>query len=115
MKRITLSMAIMLFMVNTLSVLAAEQSVAEKPSEAVMSDPGTITAANPGTPRPMPEMRMMHKGKGQHEKGQSGMKHGGGQHGKGQHGKHDQVVKRLDMIEARLAKIEAMLEILIRR
>jgi hypothetical protein len=43
------------------------------------------------------------------------MKHGGGQHGKGKHQKHEQVVKRLDMIEARLAKIEAMLESLVRR
>ena len=43
------------------------------------------------------------------------MKHGGGQQGKGHHEKHAQVVQRLDLIEARLAKIEAMLEILMRR
>jgi len=43
------------------------------------------------------------------------MKHGGGHQGKGQHEKHAQVVQRLDMIEVRLAKIEAMIEILMRR
>jgi hypothetical protein len=57
---------------------------------------------------------MMH-GAGQHGKGPGGMMHGGGRHGKG--GDHDdsQLAQRLDMIEARLAKIEAMLEILVRR
>ena len=63
----------------------------------------------------------MHKGKGHHGKGQHGKgHHGKGHHGKGQHGKgmhmrHAQVVQRLDLIEARLAKMEAMLESLIRR
>jgi len=57
---------------------------------------------------------MMHSG-GQRGKGQGGMMHGGGQHGKGGHEKDRQVVQRLDMIEARMAKIEAMLEILMRR
>ena len=41
--------------------------------------------------------------------------HGGGRHGKGSHGDDRQVIQRLDMIEARMAKIEAMLEILVRR
>jgi hypothetical protein len=72
-------------------------------------------------------------GGGQHGKGHDGKKHGGGQHGKGHgkshggkkqcagkqgdggHEKHQQVVQRLDMLEARMAKIEAMLEILLRR
>ena len=51
-------------------------------------------------------MSMMHKGEGQQ---------GGGHQGKGQHLGQDQVVRRLDMVEARMAKIEAMLEILMRR
>ena len=55
------------------------------------------------------------RGGGQHGKGQGGMMRGGGQHGKGGHEKDRQVVQRLDMIEARMAKIEAMLEILMRR
>jgi hypothetical protein len=58
---------------------------------------------------------MMHHGKGQHGKGHGGMKHGGGHQGSGHHEKHAQVVQRLDIIEVRLAKIEAMLEILMRR
>ena len=40
---------------------------------------------------------------------------GGGKHGGGRHGKHDEVVQRLDMIEARIAKIELMLESLMKR
>jgi hypothetical protein len=63
----------------------------------------------------MPGKWMGHKGKCQHGNSQGGMRHGGGQHGKGGHDRHRQVVQRLDMIEARLAKIEAMLEILMRR
>jgi hypothetical protein len=53
---------------------------------------------------------MMHKGMGQH-----GMGHEGMMHGKGKHQKHEDVVRRLDMIEARMARIEAMLEALMRR
>jgi len=43
------------------------------------------------------------------------MMHGASRDKNGQHQEHDQVVHRLDMIEARMAKIEAMLEILMRR
>ena len=43
------------------------------------------------------------------------MGHDGMKHGKGKHEKHAEVVRRLDMIEARMAKIEAMLESLMRR
>ena len=70
-------------------------------------------------------MGATHKGKGHHGKGHHGKGHHGkgkGHHGKGHHGKgkgmhkqHAQVVQRLDLIEARLAKMEAMLESLIRR
>jgi hypothetical protein len=41
--------------------------------------------------------------------------HGGGGHGGGHSEKHAQVVRRLDLIEARLAKIEFMLERLLQR
>ena len=75
----------------------------EEPTESVTSVTEASNSGNPDMPRPM------------RGKGHGGMKHGGGQHGKGKHDKHDQVVKRLDMIEARLAKIEAMLESLVRR
>ncbi len=45
---------------------------------------------------------------------QGGGKHGGGMHG-GMEEKHRQMVNRIDMIEARLAKIELMLERLMQR
>ena len=57
---------------------------------------------------------MMHAG-GQHGTGQRGMMHGGNRYGKGGNQDDRQVVQRLDMIDARLAKIEAMLETLVRR
>ncbi len=50
------------------------------------------------------------KAHGGHDKGKGGRAHGGGRHGK-----HDEVVRRLDMIEARIAKIELMLESLMKR
>jgi len=56
----------------------------------------------------------MHGG-GQHGKGNGGMMHGAGRHGKGSEQDDRQLAQRLDMLEARLAKIEAMLEILVRR
>jgi hypothetical protein len=51
----------------------------------------------------------------EHGKGHGGQKHGACRQGDGGHDKHRQVVQRLDMLEARMAKIEAMLEILLRR
>jgi hypothetical protein len=59
---------------------------------------------------------MMYGGKGKHSKGHERTSHGGGnRETEGHHGKHDQVVHRLEMIEARMSKIEAMLEILLQR
>lgn len=82
--------------------------------------PAQMPAAGTATPAPMQGRPMMHAEKRGHGKGQGGMqhggkKHGGGSHGKGRHADHEQAMQRLDMIEARLAKIEAMLEILMRR
>ena len=115
MKSISTTVAMMFFLASPASVLAEEQTVStEAPavtnvaSETVVIETETATPANTATSHQMHQMGM-HKGKG------GGMKHGGGQHGKGKHEKHEQVVKRLDMIEARLAKIEAMLESLVRR
>lgn len=113
MKHTILAVSILFFMSSPASLLAEELAVTDRPSEVVASDIKSSTTENPGTPQPMPGKGMMHKG--QHGKGQGGMRHGGGQHGKGGHDKHRQVVQRLDMIEARMAKIEAMLEILMRR
>jgi len=117
MNRTTLAVVILFSLAGPASVLAEEQAVAE----AAVSDTEASTAEDAGSSRPMRGMGMgmgkgmKHKGKGQHGKGHGGMKHGGGQHGDGHHEKHRQVVQRLDMIEARMAKIEAMLEILMRR
>jgi hypothetical protein len=47
--------------------------------------------------------------------GPGGMKPGCDHRGKGMRAKHEEVVQRLDMIEARMAKIEAMLESLMKR
>jgi len=124
MKCASITAAMMLFLAGPVSVLAEEQAVStEAPavtnitSETVVTETETATPtpANPATSHQMHQMGGMHKGKGKQGKGHDGMKHGGGQHGKGKHEKHEQVVKRLDMIEARLAKIEAMLESLVRR
>jgi len=142
MKRSILAMAILFSTPGSASALAEEQNPLEKPAETIASDTEASTTVNPGTSKMMPGKGMMHgggqhgkgqggmmrgggqcgkgqggmkHGGGQHGKGQGGMKHGGGQHGKKGHEKNRQVVQRLDMIEARMAKIEAMLEILMRR
>ena len=128
MKRSILAMAILFSTTGSASALAEEQAALEKPAETIASDTEASTIENPGTSRTMPGKGMMYgggqhgkgqggmmRGGGQCSKGQGGMKHGGGQHGKKGHEKNRQVVQRLDMIEARMAKIEAMLEILMRR
>ena len=128
MKCSILAMAILFSMTGSASALAEDQATSEKMAETVASDTEASTTVSPGTPQLMPGKGMMHgggqrgkgqggmmRGGGQHGKGQGGMMRGGGQHGKGGHEKERQVVQRLDMIEARMAKIEAMLEILMRR
>ena len=124
MKRTTLTVSILLMMSNPAVVLAEELAVTDKPSEVIVSNVEASTTESKGTSQSMRGMGLMHKGKGQggmmhgggqHGKGQGGMMRGGGQHGKRGHEKDRQVVQRLDMIEARMAKIEAMLEILVRR
>jgi len=131
MKYTILSMTILFSLSGPVSVLAEEQAVSEGPTETVTSVTEASTSVSLDTPRPMHgkgHCGMKHgggqhgkghggmkHGGGQQGKGHGGMKHGGGQQGKGQHEKHAQVVQRLDMIEVRLAKIEAMIEILMRR
>ena len=142
MKRSILAMTILFSMISSASALAEEQAASETLSKTLASDTEASTTVTPGTPRMMPGKSMMHSGgqhgkgqggmmhsggqrgkgqggmmhsSGQRGKGQGGMMHSGGQHGKGGHEKDRQVVQRLDMIEARMAKIEAMLEILMRR
>lgn len=55
------------------------------------------------------------RGMGRHGMGGHGGGQGGGGHGGGHAGKHQDVVRRLEMLEVRMAKIEAMLDILLRR
>jgi len=102
-------------MAGPASALDAVQAVPANPPETVATDTEAPTTKDPGAPLSMPGKGMMHGG-GQHGKGKGGMMHGGGgQHGKGSHGDDHELIQRLDMIEARMAKIEAMLEILVRR
>ena len=61
---------------------------------------------------------MGHGGGGKMDHGGGGMMGGRGDHGMGGHGmmkKHQEVLNRLDLLEARLAKIEVMLERLMQR
>lgn len=114
MKCSILAVAIMFTMTCSASAMAEEQVALEMPTETVVSDTEASIIVNPETTQSIPG-KGMRRGGGQHGKGLGGMKHGGGQHGKGGHEKDRQLVQRLDMIEARMAKIEAMLEILVRR
>jgi hypothetical protein len=84
------------------------QDVSATPAEAASS-------VAPGKPCPMHGMGKMRTGMGHDGKAQGGGKPGCDHGGRGQQGKHEQVVRRLDMIEARLAKIEVMLESLMQR
>ena len=130
--------------VDSVVVVAEEQLVPEAPSavevagvemtgvQAVSETAAADTEASDVVetskkPCPMKGTGMKQMGKGRDGKGMGGMMSGAGckgkgkgkgkckGKGKGQHEKHEQVVRRLDMIEARMAKIEAMLESLIRR
>jgi hypothetical protein len=101
---------------------AATASAAKTTTSAVSETPaapaaGTASAADSGDPCPM--HRMGKKRMGGDGCGMRGMQQGAGCKCKGkgkQKGKrHAEVVQRLDMIEARMAKIEAMLESLMKR
>ena len=80
---------------------------------------GTTSAGDAIDPCPMYGMGKGRMGMGGDGSGMRGMKQGAGCKGKckreGMGKKHAEVVQRLDMIEARMAKIEAMLESLMKR
>jgi hypothetical protein len=109
----TVLTAIMIFtLAGPLPVFAEAQSQTEIPAFMAAADTETSAPMMQG----MPMMHGNKRGHGMKQGGQhGGKKHGGGSHGKGRHADHEQAMQRLDMIEARLAKIEAMLEILMRR
>ncbi len=109
MKHSNVLMVILFSLTSPMMTLAVEQDLpATSPNTAV---PETVTAApvDPDKQHARHEQGMKHKGGCRH-KGQGGMKRGGGHKDK-----HAQVVQRLDMIEARMAKIEVMLESLMKR
>ncbi len=96
------------------AVLAQEQATMDVMTDTPVTELETTAPADGGISTSVQQKGMMYKGC-KHRKGQGGMKRGGGRQGMGRHDKHDEVVRRLDMIEARMAKIEAMLESLMRR
>ena len=110
MKHTLLAVAAMFVLVSPVSILAEQQSVVEQQSDEVVASEAQQSSTANDAPCPMGGKGMKHKGMGQHGMGHEGMKHG-----KGKHEKHEEVVRRLDMIEARMARIEAMLEALMRR
>ena len=96
--------------------MAAEQAASETPSEEVAAGARASGTDTPKKSCRKQGMGMMRKGMGQGGKGPGGCrKPGCDRDGRGQQNKHEQVVRRLDMIEARMAKIEAMLESLMQR
>ena len=88
---------------------------APTPLEEAAAGTSAPATATPGKPCPMQGMGMMRKGMGHGGHGQGCRKPGCDRHGGKHQDKHAQVVRRLDMIEARIAKIEAMLESLMQR
>jgi hypothetical protein len=117
-----LAIAIVFSMAGSASALAEEPATPETPADPVVSATEVPSTENPGTPPVMhgggrcdKGQHGMMRGGGQHGKGQGGMLHGAGRHGKAGDQDEHQLAQRLDMIEARMAKIEAMLEILVRR
>jgi hypothetical protein len=92
-----------------------EQTTTVTPQEEAAADAGASGTVTPRPPCPMQGMGKMRKGMGHGGHGPGCRKPGCDRHGGGQVDRHEQVVRRLDMIEARIAKIEAMLESLMQR
>ena len=114
MKQITSLIAIIVPLIMSSAVFAQDTVVSGSPSMYPASETVSSASQNPDAQVPMyPKhgMGMKHKGKCQHGKGGDGKKHGG-QHDRD---RHADVVRRLDRIEARMARIEAMLKTMLRR
>jgi hypothetical protein len=95
--------------------MIAEPVAVETPAEEVAAGAVVSTTDTSRQPCPMGGMGMMRKGMGQGGPGPGGRKPGCDRDGRGQQNCQEQVVRRLDMIEARMAKMEAMLESLMQR
>ena len=101
------------------SEMIAEDAPAEAISEVITEDATASGKDSPRKPCLMKGKGMMGKGKGmgmgQGGKGPGCRKQGCDHRGKGRQNKQGQLVRRLDLIDARLDKIEAMLESLMQR
>ena len=97
------------------TTMVEEQAAAEAPPETIAEEAAASGKDTPRKPCPMQGKGMMGKGKGmgQGGKGPGCRKQGCDHQGKCQQKK--QLVRRLDLIDARLDKIEAMLESLMQR
>ena len=115
MKRNYMILSVTLFLATPIVALAEEQSAVEPGPAGTVSESEMITPEKPVSEALSQNKGMMYKRCRHDKKGQGGMKHKGGRGCMGQHEGHQEVVQRLDMIEARMAKIEAMLESLMRR
>jgi len=117
MKRKTLLIAIILPLSLSSSVLARDAVASDPPSMPAASETRQSISQNPDTQMPMHAgqgMGMKHQGKCKHGNGGGGKKHDSN-HDKDRHNKHADVVRRLDRIEARMARIEGMLYAMMRR
>ena len=115
MKRNYMILSVTLFLANPVALLAEEQSTVEPGPAGMLSESEMITSEKPVSEALSQNRGMMYKRCQHDKKGQGGMKHKGGRRCMERHEGHQEVVQRLDMIEARMAKIEAMLESLLRR
>ena len=97
------------------TTMVEEQAAAEAPSEMIAEDATASGKDSPRKPCLMQGKGMMGKGMGPGGKGPGCRKQGCDHLGKGQQNKQGQLVRRLDLIDARLDKIEAMLESLMQR
>lgn len=107
MKQKKLSMLMVLALAGPVTALAEQPGVAGTDADAAVPGSAVAEPAQAEAPRGGHGPGMMHRGG-------CGHKGGKGMHGGGHHGKHAEVVQRLDLIEARLAKIELMLESLMK-
>ena len=110
MKRIFLLLVPILALSKPLTVFAEAPALPETEPGNTAYDSRPASGEDAATHEAMRGRGMKPRGHCGHEKGKGGRAHGGGRHGK-----HEEVVRRLDMIEARIAKIELMLESLMKR
>jgi len=117
MKATILSAVILFSLAGPVPVVAeAPPSVAVAQMDQLAADVSASDTTDARQPCPMHGMGMKGKGMmGQAGKGPGGGKPGCDHAGRGQQSNQEQVLRRLDMIEARIAKIEVMLESLMQR